>query len=105
MIFRGQNGENLSDNGVEKHVFYERRILSNFFLIFAILARFWEALEPPKINKKLKNRVRDASGTHLGFSFIFGSVLGGFGEGLGTVSEGFLKFFGRNFRGIWEDKR
>ena len=72
-------------------------------MIFAILARFWEALEPPKINKKLKKscsgRFWNAFRIFVYFWVGFGRVWGGFGEGFGRIFEIFWKEFQRNLGG------
>ena len=54
VVLGGPNGEKSSKNGNGKRAFFQRRILSVFFRIFAILARFWEAPGAPKIDKKSK---------------------------------------------------
>ena len=57
-----------------------------------ILARFWEAPGPPKIEKNKKNRFV------LAFRFE-----GGFWKGSGRVLGGFWKRFGKVLDGFWKD--
>ena len=64
-----------------------------------ILARFWEAPGPPKIEKNRKNRFFSRSVLKGGS----GRVLGGFWEDLGRVWGGFWKRFGKVLDGFWKD--
>ena len=57
-----------------------------------ILARFWEALGNPKIEKNRENSI-----------FWRGSFEGGFWESSGTVLTGFWKGFGQILDGFWKD--
>ena len=60
---------------VLKTMLFCHRFFIAFFRFFAILARFWEAPEAQKINKKSKNHVGDGFGTRLGSSIDFGHDL------------------------------
>ena len=65
-----------------------------------ILARFWEAPGPPKIEKKIKNRFVLAFRFEGGFWKRSGKVLGGFWEGFGRILGAFwegLDGFGEDF--------
>ena len=57
-----------------------------------ILARFWEGLDPPKIEKNRENSI-----------FLRGSFEGGFWERSGTALGGFWKGFGQIWDGFWRD--
>ena len=59
-----------------------------------ILARFWEAPGPPKIEKNKKNRFVLAFRFEGGFWKGSGRVLGGFREGFGRILEAFWEGFG-----------
>ena len=67
-----------------------------------ILARFWEALEAPKIKKNRKKLVLGwiwkAFGVPWWLLQGFERVLGRFGQGLGGVLEGFWEGLGEYFR-------
>ena len=60
-----------------------------FLRFLMILARFWEALGPPKIRKNQKksifDRVQFRRRVLGGFWEGFGRILGGFGEDFGKV--------------------
>ena len=104
LIFGGQNGEKSRKTCVEKHVFFEHRILCVFLRILTISARFWEAPGSPQIAKifqkileKLqnisKNRFQAAFRARLGFGRDFRSdveaILGRFGVDSGSFLKGF----------------
>ena len=57
-----------------------------------ILARFWEGLDPPKIEKNRENSI-----------FLRGSFEGGFWEGPGRVLGRFWEDFGRVLDRFWKD--
>ena len=54
LIFGGQNGEKSRKTCIEKHVFFEHRILCVCLRILTISARFWEAPGSPQIAKIFK---------------------------------------------------
>ena len=60
-----------------------------------ILARFWEAPGPPKLEKNLKNRFVLAFRFEGGFWKGSGKVLKGFREGFGSVLGRFWMDFGK----------
>ena len=91
-FFGSQNGEKSLKNGVEKHVILKHRIRSVFFRIFVILARFWEAQGPPKIDKKSKK-------LHPGRFWNASKIFDRFGDSFGRVWEGFGKVLG----GFWQN--
>ena len=72
--------------------FFEQRILSVFFGILAILARFLEASGTPKINKKSKKSFSRRF-------WVVGSILDAILERFGRILDG----FGKNFRRIWNE--
>ena len=76
--------------------FFDIDFLAFFLQFFAILARFWEAPEAQKINKKSKKsrsgRFWNVFGIQYRFWTRFWSDLGGF-----------WKDFGRILGGFWED--
>ena len=65
-----------------------------------ILARFWEAPDPPKIEKKSKQIDFFLRSVLKGGS---GRVLGWFWEDLGRVLGGFWERFGKVLDGFWKD--
>ena len=62
-------------------------------MIFGILARFWEALDPPKIKKIAKILFFCVAVLKEGS----GRVLGEFWDGFGRILEGFWTDFGKIF--------
>ena len=97
--FGGQNDEQSRKNRVERHAFFWLRFFSVFLRFLMILARFWEALGPPKL---WKNRPRwpksgfwDVSWTRLSSKVGLGRVSGGFWKDFGRILGGFWKDFGR----------
>ena len=60
--------------------------------MFEILARFWEAQGPPKIDKKSKK-------LHLGRCWNASGIFNRFGDGFGRVWEDFGKVLG----GFWQN--
>ena len=70
------------------------------------MARFWEALGPPKIEKNQKKsifyRVQFRRRVLGGFWEGLGRVLGGFGEEFGRVLGRFGKGFGSVLGWFWE---
>ena len=61
-------------------------------MIFGILARFWEALDPPKIEKNRENSI-----------FLCGSFERGFWEGSGRGLGRLWEDFGRVLDRFWMD--
>jgi len=91
-IFGGQNQENSIKDCVKKHVFFLLGFFSAFLQFLGILARFWEALDLPKIEKNRENSI-----------FWRGSFEGGFWEGPGRVLVRFWEDFGRVLDRFWKD--
>ena len=86
VVFGGQSEEKSRTNCVEKHTFFLHRFFCDFLRFLMIFARFWQARGPQKIEKKLKKSQKIAKNRFFNaFSFE-----GGFWEGSGTVSGGFL---------------
>ena len=57
IVFGSQNREKSRQNCVEIDVFFLYRFFIAFFRFFAILARFWEASEAPKIDQKSERKI------------------------------------------------
>ena len=101
VVLGGPNGEKSSKNGNGKRAFFRCRILSVFFRIFAILARFWEAPGAPKIDKKSKKSC-------LGRFWDVGAIWGAILDRLLQILDGFWQDFERFWRlfgRIWREKQ
>ena len=88
VVFGSQNDEESRKNRVEKYVFFEHRFFGVFFRFLRILARFWEAKNHQKIEKKPKKSI-------LAWALFLRRLLRGFWEGFGRLLDEFWKDFGR----------
>ena len=103
--FGGQIDEKSKKNGAENNMFFLAFLGWCFFRFLVILARFWEALEGPKINKKIKNRKQYEKGRCWDAPYFKGGFREGFGKVSGGFWEGFGRIWGRHFQFFFMDLR
>ena len=100
VVFGSRNDEKSKKIGVQKHMFFCYRFFSVFFRFSAILARFWEALGPPKIGKKSK---KSHSGRIWNALRIFHRFWERFWSSFGRIWMDFEWIFGQIFEAFWKD--
>ena len=97
MLSEAKTTKNQEKNVLKTMCFLKYFLGNVFFRFFATLARFWEALEGPKISKKSKTSKKNTKRVDVGTRPILkeasGRVSGRFWEGLGKVLEGFGETF------------
>ena len=104
VVFGGQNDEKSRKNGVEKRIFFQLRFFHVFLRFFGILARFWEARGPQKIEKNWKNSKKIDFLTRSFLKGGSGRVLEGFWDGFERILNGFSGDFGKILGRIWREK-
>ena len=84
-------------------MFFGLRFFLFFLRFLRILARFWEALGPPKIEKKLKKIEKIVFGAVLERVWDLGSILEAILERFWWIWDGFWMDFGYILEGFWKD--